>query len=77
MFGFCIIHILNTGCAKIWKKNRRQKVKIINFYCTSNKDSWRKSFASTKVNKCPYLHELPKQSVLNLIILGQLKACTV
>ena len=26
MFGFCIIHILNTGCAKIWKKIRRQKV---------------------------------------------------
>jgi hypothetical protein len=20
LFGFCIIHILNTGCAKIWKK---------------------------------------------------------
>ena len=20
MFGFCITHILNTGCAKIWKK---------------------------------------------------------
>ena len=28
MFGFCITHILNTGCAKIWKKKkiRRQKV---------------------------------------------------
>ena len=26
LFGFCITHILNTGCAKIWKKNRRQKV---------------------------------------------------
>ena len=26
MFGFCITHILNTGCAKIWKKFRRQKV---------------------------------------------------
>ena len=25
-FGFCITHILNTECAKIWKKNRRQKV---------------------------------------------------
>ena len=20
LFGFCITHILNTGCAKIWKK---------------------------------------------------------
>ena len=20
VFGFCITHILNTGCAKIWKK---------------------------------------------------------
>ena len=29
LFGFCITHILNTGCAKIWKKVRRQKV---NFY---------------------------------------------
>ena len=28
-FGSCNIHILNTGCAKIWKKKiRRQKVKI-------------------------------------------------
>ena len=26
LFGFCITHILNTGCAKIWKKIRRQKV---------------------------------------------------
>ena len=28
LFGFCITHILNTGCAKIWKKIRRQKVNI-------------------------------------------------
>jgi hypothetical protein len=27
LFGFCITHILNTGCAKIWKKVRRRKVK--------------------------------------------------
>ena len=27
LFGFCITHILNTRCAKIWKKFRRQKVK--------------------------------------------------
>ena len=28
LFGFCITHILNTGCAKIWKKKSgRQKVK--------------------------------------------------
>ena len=27
MFGFCITHILNTECAKIWKKISRQKVK--------------------------------------------------
>ena len=27
LFGFCITHILNTGCAKIWKKKiRNQKV---------------------------------------------------
>jgi hypothetical protein len=25
-FGSCIIHILNTGCAKILKKFRRQRV---------------------------------------------------
>ena len=29
MLGFCITHILNTGCAKIWKKVRRQKVNIL------------------------------------------------
>ena len=28
LFGFCITHILNTGCAKIWKKFRRQKVNM-------------------------------------------------
>ena len=28
MFGFCITHILKTGCAKIKKKIRRQKVNI-------------------------------------------------
>ena len=29
LFGFCITHILNTGCAKIWKKKiLRQKVNI-------------------------------------------------
>ena len=28
-FGFCITHILNTGCAKIWRKKIRcQKVKL-------------------------------------------------
>ena len=26
LFGFCTAHILNTGCAKIKKKIRRQKV---------------------------------------------------
>ena len=30
LFGFCITHILNTGCAKIWKKKIcRQKFKHI------------------------------------------------
>ena len=30
LFGFCITHILNTGCAKIWnKKFRRQKINIV------------------------------------------------
>ena len=29
LFGFCITHILNIGCAKIWKKkNPPQKVKM-------------------------------------------------
>ena len=27
LFGFRVTHILNTECAKIWKKIRRQKVK--------------------------------------------------
>ena len=30
LFGFCITHILNTGCAQIKKKIRRQKVKHTN-----------------------------------------------
>ena len=31
LLGFCITHILNTECAKIWKKKiRRQKVKVLN-----------------------------------------------
>ena len=29
LFGFCITHILNRGCANIKKKIRRQKVNII------------------------------------------------
>ena len=29
LFGLCITHILNTGCAKIWKKIRRQKVNLV------------------------------------------------
>jgi len=29
MFGSCIIHILYTGCAKIKKKFRRQKIDIL------------------------------------------------
>ena len=32
VFGSCIIHILCTGCAKIKKKIRRQKVKIFSTY---------------------------------------------
>ena len=31
LFGFCITHILNTGCAKIKKKIRRQKDNAIRF----------------------------------------------
>ena len=27
LFGFCVTHILNTGCAKIKKKIRRHKVR--------------------------------------------------
>ena len=36
LFGFCITHIVNTGCAKIWKKVRRQKVKLVKHADTSN-----------------------------------------
>ena len=32
LFGFCITYILNTGCAKIWNKIRRQKVKYEKYY---------------------------------------------
>ena len=40
LFGFCITHILNTRCAKIWKKKiRRQKVKHILFnWCVFYRD---------------------------------------
>ena len=31
LFGFCITYILNTVCAKIWKKIRRQKVNLWSF----------------------------------------------
>jgi hypothetical protein len=51
--------------------------KIINFYYTSNKDYWHKPFATPKAINCHYLQELSKHSVLNLIIMGKLKACTV
>ena len=37
LFGFCITHVLNTECAKIWKKIRRQKVNIICGTMTSMK----------------------------------------
>ena len=32
LFGFCITHILNTGCAKIWKKSVAKRLR----FC----DSW-------------------------------------
>ena len=38
LFGFCITHFLNTGCAKIWKKIRRQKVntdRILQYHSVS------------------------------------------
>ena len=40
LFGFCITHILNTGCAKIWKKVRRQKVNYfhIHYHFTLSSD---------------------------------------
>ena len=40
LFGFCITHILNTGCAKIKKKKiRRQKVKALKAYNDSQRTS--------------------------------------
>jgi hypothetical protein len=33
LFGYCIIHILNTGWAKIKKKIRRQRVKLKCIVC--------------------------------------------
>jgi hypothetical protein len=36
LFGFCITHILITGCAKIKKKIRRQKVKTLLHYSGDN-----------------------------------------
>ena len=54
LFGFCITHILNTGCAKIWKKKiRHQKVKVA---------TARGSQAS---EKCKQLTCLPRGGVPN------------
>ena len=44
VFGSCIIHTLYTGCAKIKKKIRRQKVKVYHsakscFFLNINNDS--------------------------------------
>ena len=36
LFGFCITHILNTGCAEIGKKIRRQKVNLRAYKVTSS-----------------------------------------
>jgi hypothetical protein len=41
LFGFCITHILNTGCAKIWKKFRRQKVKVTRRWSVIGFTTWR------------------------------------
>ena len=40
LFGFCITHILNTGCAKIKKKIRRQKVKRGSSKCKHLRRIW-------------------------------------
>ena len=38
MFGFCITHILITGCAKIWKK--KSVAKRLTNQCKLRKDVW-------------------------------------
>ena len=35
LFGFCITHILNTGCDKIWKKKSVAKRLIMNSWATT------------------------------------------
>ena len=52
LFGFCITHILNTGCAKTWKIIRRQKVKCT--YTVSYFAFWQTDM-NTYVNVFPSL----------------------
>ena len=58
LFGFCITHILNTECAKIWKKKkiRRRKVKwdsrcpvtISSPTCLYQKNAWTVSIVGSE-----------------------------
>ena len=43
VFGCCIIHILYTGCAKIKKKFRRQKVNFIHGFISADFNYKRRS----------------------------------
>jgi len=61
VFGSCIIHILYTGCAKIKKKIRRQKVNQLEKWlkrwrikATENKST--DIAFSLKREPCPQLH---------------------
>ena len=43
LFGFCITHILNTGCAKIWKKKSVAKrlITVYDFLIFLSSITWR------------------------------------
>ena len=86
LFGFCITHILNTVCAKIWKqKIRRQKVKtygkaikcVIQSLCTNflffetSFYSGTRSGRKTKQRLKLLIVDVPSTSVAGLLAKGQ------
>ena len=87
LFGFCITHILNTECAKIWKKIRRQKVNVkgsvIQIYRNENCQSTVCQVSTSlhnsihaRLNRLPLLLSCAHQDVKILSYLSNLKLHT-
>ena len=69
LFGFCIAHILNTGCAKLWKKIRRQKVNA------KNCELYPHIVFSCPVGRLQETATVPLYSTLRLVFLMEGKPC--